>query len=150
MDVCISHVIGTTAPSTPESGFMSSPRSGLDHIRTRSRSRGSPPSPRPTYVSPRSWASRKTSMEQHSPGVDFVDAVNVSVNGSSGNGTNCVRIKLPPNSRAEHYREAVGNLDSELDNKLRNMNLIGKPLGAVPRINATFTGGPSLSHGRGA
>ncbi|KAJ8933736.1 hypothetical protein NQ314_013829, partial [Rhamnusium bicolor] len=78
MDVCISHVIGTTAPSTPESGFHSaSPRTSLEHIRARSR--GSSPSPRPTYKSQRSGAGRKTSMEQQSPVTDFIDATNLNV-----------------------------------------------------------------------
>lgn len=73
MDVCISHVIGTTAPSTPESGFYSaSPRSSIEHIRARSR--GSSPSPRPSYKSQRS-NSRKTSMEQASPGLDSIDGI---------------------------------------------------------------------------
>lgn len=77
MDVCISHLIGTTAPSTPESGFHSaSPRTNLDHI--RSRSRGSSPSPRPAYLSQRSGMMRKTSAEQ-SPCTDLVDAVNLNV-----------------------------------------------------------------------
>lgn len=73
MDVCISHVVGTTAPSTPESGFYSaSPRSSIEHIRARSR--GSSPSPRPSYKSQRS-NSRKTSMEQGSPGLDSLDGL---------------------------------------------------------------------------
>lgn len=77
MDVCISHLIGTTAPSTPDSGFhTASSRSSLDHI--RSRSRGSSPSPRPTYMSQRSGMMRKTSVEQ-SPSTDLVDAVNLNV-----------------------------------------------------------------------
>jgi hypothetical protein len=73
MDECISHVIGTTAPSTPESGFYSaSPRTSVEHIRARSR--GSSPSPRPTYKSQRS-NNRKTSMEQGSPLTDSLDAI---------------------------------------------------------------------------
>lgn len=76
MDACISHVIGTTAPHTPDSGLHSaSPRPALDHMRSlQSRSRGSSPSPRPTYKSQRSNSSRKTSMEQQSPGVDEIDS----------------------------------------------------------------------------
>lgn len=77
MDACISHVIGTTAPSTPESGFYSaSPRSSLDQMRSfPSKSRGSSPSPRPAYKSQRS-ASRKTSVEQPSPLTDHLDSPN--------------------------------------------------------------------------
>lgn len=64
MDACISHVIGTTAPSTPDSGFhSSSPRISLDSIRSLPRSRGSSPSPRATYRSQRS-NTRKTSSER--------------------------------------------------------------------------------------
>lgn len=74
MDVCISHVVGTTAPSTPESGFYSaSPRSSIEHMRARSR--GSSPSPRSTFKTSRS-NSRKTSQEQGSPVIDSLDAVN--------------------------------------------------------------------------
>lgn len=64
MDACISHVIGTTAPSTPDSGFYSTPRASLESIRMP-RSRGTSPSPRTTYKSPRlNAASRKTSTER--------------------------------------------------------------------------------------
>lgn len=70
MDICISHVIGTAGSPTPDSGFHTiSPRTSLEQI--RSRSRGSSPSTRPTYKSQRSGASRKTSVEQCSPGLDF-------------------------------------------------------------------------------
>lgn len=71
MDICISHVIGTTGPPTPDSGLNSgSPRLSLDHIRARSR--GSSPNPRPAYKSQRS--SRKASVEQQgSPGIDQTD-----------------------------------------------------------------------------
>lgn len=75
MDACVSHVIGTTAPHTPDSGLHSaSPRPALDHRSLQSRSRGSSPSPRPTYKSQRSNSSRKTSMEQQSPVPDEVDS----------------------------------------------------------------------------
>lgn len=81
MDACISHVIGTTAPTTPDSGFHSaSPRPSLDFMRSiSSRSRGSSPSPRATYKSQRS-ASRKTSMEQTLPVPDALDGA-VIING---------------------------------------------------------------------
>lgn len=73
MDECISHVIGTTAPSTPDSGFHSaSPRLSSELNRSYPRSRGSSPSPKPTYKSQRS-ASRKTSMER-SPLSDVLDS----------------------------------------------------------------------------
>ncbi|KAJ8934430.1 hypothetical protein NQ318_017131 [Aromia moschata] len=152
MDVCISHVIGTTAPSTPESGFMSagsaaSPRSSLEHIRARSR--GSSPSPRPTYKSQRSGASRKTSaveQQQHSPGwISW-----------TRNGVTVVKIKFPPKTRAEHYREAVENLDAELDNRLRMQHLIGKPLSCssenkshIHRRNVTFSWQRGIKIGQG-
>lgn len=76
MDACISHVIGTIAPHTPDSGLHSaSPRPALDHMKSlQSRSRGSSPSPRPTYKSQRSNSSRKTSMEQQSPSTDDTDS----------------------------------------------------------------------------
>lgn len=76
MDACISHVIGTTAPHTPDSGLYSaSPRPPLDHMRSiQSRSRGSSPSPRPAYKSQRSNSSRKTSVEQPSTNSDEIDA----------------------------------------------------------------------------
>ncbi|XP_018571882.1 mitogen-activated protein kinase kinase kinase 4, partial [Anoplophora glabripennis] len=154
MDVCISHLIGTTAPSTPESGFHSASPRGLDHI--RSRSRGSSPSPRPAYMSQRSGMMKKTSAEQ-SPCKDFVDAVNLNVakcrmcgfmgvkwrrGGITSNtwplvqslrkeersGPPAVRIKFPTKIHSEHYREAVETLDAELDNNLRKQNLIGKVL----------------------
>lgn len=71
MDICISHVIGTTAPNTPENCNSISPRTSLEHI--RSRSRGTSPSTRPTYKSQRSGASRKTSVEQSSPLMDLFE-----------------------------------------------------------------------------
>lgn len=77
MDACISHVVGTTAPSTPDSGFHSaSPRLSIELTRSYPRSRGSSPSPKPTYKSQRS-ASRKTSMER-SPLNDLPDSPNLS------------------------------------------------------------------------
>lgn len=75
IDVCISHAIGTTAPSTPDSGFYSaSPRTSLELVRSLPRSRGSSPSPKQTYKSQRS-ISRKTSMER-SPLNDVPDSPN--------------------------------------------------------------------------
>lgn len=68
MDTCISHVIGTTAPHSPDPYWHSvSPRPALDHMKnlhSSNGSRGSSPSPRPTYKSQRSNSSRKTSMDQ--------------------------------------------------------------------------------------
>lgn len=73
MDACISHVIGTTAPSTPDSGFYSaSPRISLELSRSYPRSRGSSPSPKQTYKSQRS-TSRKTSTER-SPLHEILDS----------------------------------------------------------------------------
>lgn len=157
MDVCISHLIGTTAPSTPESGFHSaSPRTSLDHI--RSRSRGSSPSPRPAYLSQRSGMMRKTSAEQ-SPCTDLVDAVNLNVTNlrkEERNGSPTVRIKFPAKTHSEHYREAVETLDAELDNRLRKQNLIGKVLACnteirchVRRKNVTFSWQRGIKIGQG-
>ncbi|KAJ3666937.1 hypothetical protein Zmor_002358 [Zophobas morio] len=113
MDVCISHVIGTTAPSTPESGFYSaSPRSSLEHIRIRSR--GSSPSPRPTYKSQRSNG-RKTSMEQGSPVGDSLDAISFSH-----------RSSRKDDARKHSRLEAIEHLDTYLDEKLSKHQLIGK------------------------
>ena len=72
MDICISHVIGTSGPSTPESVLSGSARLNTDINRTFPRSRGNSPSPRPTYRSQRS-SSRKTSLDQYSPdsGIDL-------------------------------------------------------------------------------
>lgn len=76
MDICISHVIGTTATTTPDSGMHSlSPRTSFEQI--RSRSRGTSPTTRPAYKSQRSGLSRKTSIEQSSPGIDIFDNANV-------------------------------------------------------------------------
>ncbi|EEZ98383.1 mitogen-activated protein kinase kinase kinase 4 [Tribolium castaneum] len=118
MDVCISHVIGTTAPSTPESGFYSaSPRSSIEHIRARSR--GSSPSPRPSYKSQRS-NSRKTSMEQGSPVIDSLDAI-------SFNPHSCRKDEANERLTRKQLRlESIENLESYLDDKLRKQQLIGK------------------------
>lgn len=73
MDSCISHVIGTTAPSTPDSGFQSaSPRTSLELGKQFSRSRPSSPSPRASYRTQRSNGNRKSSTEK-SPLVESVD-----------------------------------------------------------------------------
>ncbi|KAG5876197.1 hypothetical protein JTB14_001940 [Gonioctena quinquepunctata] len=128
MDVCISHVIGTTAPSTPESGFYSSSsRTSLDQI--RSRSRGSSPSPRPTYKSQRSKG-RKTSSEQQSPVTDFLDAVSLNTSFRKEERNDCLSLKLrvPPKSHKDQFREAVEALETEVDNNLIKQNLIGKVL----------------------
>ncbi|KAL3279949.1 hypothetical protein HHI36_017455 [Cryptolaemus montrouzieri] len=136
MDQCISHVIGNTAPSTPESGFYSaSPRSS-----TSARSRGSSPSPRPTYKSQRS-ASRKTSQEKMSSpcSADTVDSFPFENNSSSRKlntsttSEPTIRINLPPTTHSEKVCEAVEILDSELDERLRKQGLIGK----VMNLNST-------------
>ncbi|XP_031337464.1 mitogen-activated protein kinase kinase kinase 4 isoform X2 [Photinus pyralis] len=128
MDACISHVIGTTAPSTPDSGFhSSSPRLSLDCIRSLPRSRGSSPSPRATYRSQRS-NHRKTSTER-SPNVEQLDLLTV-------NNTGCLTpqkeeplqdtyIKIPT-SQGDRVREAIDHLDLNLDEKLRAHDLIGR------------------------
>jgi mitogen-activated protein kinase kinase kinase 4 len=118
MDECISHVIGTTAPSTPESGFYSaSPRTSVEHIRARSR--GSSPSPRPTYKSQRS-NNRKTSMEQGSPLTDSLDAITFN--------SSIVRKDEGSErlTRKQARLESIENLETYLDEKLRKQQLIGK------------------------
>ncbi|XP_074030736.1 mitogen-activated protein kinase kinase kinase 4 isoform X2 [Leptinotarsa decemlineata] len=124
MDVCISHVIGTTAPSTPESGFHSaSTRSSLEHVRARSR--GSSPSPRPTYKSQRSKG-RKISTEQQSPVTDYLDAVNLNSRKEEKADGQLVRIRVFSKSHTGQFQEAVKVLETELNNKLIKQNLIGK------------------------
>ncbi|GJQ82156.1 Mekk1, partial [Trypoxylus dichotomus] len=64
MDLCISHVIGSSGPLTPESALTTaSPKLTVDLVRPFSRARGASPSPRPTYKSQRS-NSRKPSLDQ--------------------------------------------------------------------------------------
>ncbi|CAH0558812.1 unnamed protein product [Brassicogethes aeneus] len=116
---CISHVIGTISPST-ESIYIGSPRQSLEHIRVV-RSRGNSPSPRPTYKSQRS-ASRKTSNEQLSPVVDQTDCC---IRREDSCGFPLVKIKLPQ-THMERCRDAIENLETEIDNKMRQQNLIGK------------------------
>ncbi|XP_049820436.1 mitogen-activated protein kinase kinase kinase 4 isoform X2 [Aethina tumida] len=124
MDECISHVIGTTAPSSAASSsdILGSPRTSLEHIRVRSR--GSSPSPRPTYKSQRS-AGRKTSTEQSSPLIDQTDGFHRR--DDSGCNSPSVKIKLPL-TPMERCREAVENLETEMDSRLRKQELIGKVL----------------------
>lgn len=68
MDSCISHVIGTATPTTPDIVISSSsPRSALDYQRYP-RSRGSSPSPRSSLRSPLPRTiQRKISSEQPPP-----------------------------------------------------------------------------------
>ncbi|KAK9884856.1 hypothetical protein WA026_009078 [Henosepilachna vigintioctopunctata] len=124
MDHCISHVIGTTAPSTPESGFHSaSPRSS-----NSARSRGSSPSPRPTYKSQRSSGRRsheKMSSPSSTDGADFYFENNRKLDIPTGSDST-IRINLPPSTHAEKVTVAVEILDNELDDKLRKQGLIGK------------------------
>nr|WAK98091.1 mitogen-activated protein kinase kinase kinase 4 [Colaphellus bowringi] len=156
MDVCISHVIGTTAPSTPESGFHSnSSRTSLDQIRARSR--GSSPSPRPTYRSQRSKG-RKTSVEQQSPVTDYLDAVNSwNTNCRKEEKNDCIsiKIKIPPKSHADQIRDAVEALETELNNQLIKQNLIGKVLHdrtikkSIPTKNVMFSWQRGIKIGQG-
>lgn len=125
MDRCISHVIGTTAPSTPDSGLYSaSPRSS-----NSGRSRGSSPSPRPTYRNKRSR--RKISNEKmSSPSEDSLDSFSFDGKGKSSSPQfSDSSYKLDPQMRA---KEATALLDMELDNRLRRAQLIGKPLNKKP------------------
>lgn len=124
MDVTISHVIGTSATNTPDSGFLAiSPRTSLEHI--RSRSRGTSPNTRPTYKSQRSGTCRKLSTENNSSGLDF-DFTHLRKEGKNEIPT--VRIISTPKSHSDRYREAIEFLESDLDNKLKQQNLIGKVL----------------------
>ncbi|CAG9765356.1 unnamed protein product [Ceutorhynchus assimilis] len=158
MDECISHLIGTTAPSTPESGFHSaSPRPSLEHIRIKSR--GSSPSPRPTYKSQRSAPTRKTSMEQQSPNNDTLDHINLSFNNLSlkrDKSSSLVRIKLPPKTHEERVLDAIEHLEHKIDEKLHKEQLIGKILqcnnekkNLVVRKNVTFSWQRGIKIGQG-
>ncbi|KAF5299190.1 hypothetical protein FQA39_LY02363 [Lamprigera yunnana] len=125
MDACISHVIGTTAPSTPDSGFYSSsPRLSIDCIRSLPRSRGSSPSPRATYRSPRSNP-RKSSTER-SPNIDGLDLLNVNhVQPKKEEPIQDTYVKVPI-CHSDRIREAIENLDTTLDEHLRSQDLIGR------------------------
>ncbi|CAG9822697.1 unnamed protein product [Phaedon cochleariae] len=154
MDICISHVIGTTAPSTPDSGFHSaSSRSSLDQIRARSR--GSSPSPRPYYKSQRSKG-RKTSAEQQSPSTEFFDAVTLDTSYKKEEADSApIEIRFPPKPHADRLREAVEALEAELDNDLIKQNLIGKVVHRkatgknIPRKNVTFSWQRGIKIGQG-
>lgn len=65
MDSCISHVVGTATPTTPDM-CTTSPRIVLDFPRYP-RSRGSSPSQRTSFTSPISRPSRKISTEELTP-----------------------------------------------------------------------------------
>ncbi|KAL1505934.1 hypothetical protein ABEB36_005380 [Hypothenemus hampei] len=160
MDECISHLIGTTAPSTPESGFYTaSPRMSLEHI--RSKSRGSSPSPRPTYKSQRSAPIRKISMEQQSPNSDPVDSISITfpINSSfkkQDSNSSQVRIKLPPRTHSERIIDAVETLEAKINEKLIKDNLIGKILECntekknhVRRRNVMFSWQRGIKIGQG-
>lgn len=173
IDACISHAIGTTAPSTPDSGFYSaSPRTSLELVRSYPRSRGSSPSPKQTYKSQRS-ISRKTSMER-SPLNDLPDSPNFprydyfffdliitnylstdcrkddSVHG------NMAKLKLQPAHRSERIRDAIESLEQKLDELLREQDLIGKVISKNPigkmflrRKHVTFTWQRGIKIGQG-
>ncbi|XP_076250455.1 mitogen-activated protein kinase kinase kinase 4 isoform X2 [Rhynchophorus ferrugineus] len=156
MDECISHLIGTTAPSTPESGFYSaSPRMSLEHIRTRSR--GSSPSPRPTYKSQRSAPLRKTSLEQQSPNTDVTDNINFnSLKKEDISISPIVKIKLPPKNYSEKVRDAIETLEKKIDENLHKQNLIGTILECntekesyIRRRNVTFSWQRGIKIGQG-
>ncbi|KAK5649503.1 hypothetical protein RI129_000532 [Pyrocoelia pectoralis] len=128
MDGCISHVIGTTAPSTPDSGFhSSSPRLSLDCIRSLPRSRGSSPSPRATYRSQRSNP-RKTSTER-SPNIDHLDLLvpnNVGyLSPQREEPLQDTYVKIPT-LHGDRVRDAIEQLDLTLDEQLRAHDLIGR------------------------
>ncbi|XP_017780860.1 PREDICTED: mitogen-activated protein kinase kinase kinase 4 isoform X2 [Nicrophorus vespilloides] len=161
MDKCISHVIGTTAPTTPDSGFSSvSPRPSSQFDGRFPRSRGSSPSPRPTYRSQRS-ASRKTSVEQNSPLSENLDHVNfippfVSKKEEILHET-LTKIKHSPALRSERIKEAVDQLNAVTDKKLREQNLIGTVISKEPmldlkhirRKNVTFCWQRGIKIGQG-
>ncbi|KAK4881354.1 hypothetical protein RN001_004673 [Aquatica leii] len=158
MDSCISHVIGTTAPSTPDSGFYSSsPRLSLDCIRSLPRSRGSSPSPRATYRSQRSNP-RKTSTER-SPNIDTLDVVTVNNfnNSKKDDGLQDTYIKVPT-CRSDRVRDAIEALDAGLDEHLRTQDLIGKVIkhtkepvskAQIRRRYVTFTWQRGIKIGQG-
>ncbi|XP_050500653.1 mitogen-activated protein kinase kinase kinase 4 isoform X1 [Diabrotica virgifera virgifera] len=184
MDSCISHLVGKpyancslnailcgalgiSAPSTPDSGFHSaSPRNSLEQMRVRSR--GSSPSPRPTYKSQRSGqGSRKVSVEQQSPGVDGVDSTPISSpilanenarkdDDRNGSAASSIRIEFSSNSHAEKFREAIAALEAELDQNLAEQNLIGKVLedttsnkSSIMRRNVSFSWQRGIKVGQG-
>lgn len=67
-----------------------------------------------------------------------------------------MRIRFPPKTRSEHYREAVDVLDAELDNRLRKQHLIGKALVCsaenrchIRRKNVTFSWQRGIKIGQG-
>ncbi|XP_057666250.1 mitogen-activated protein kinase kinase kinase 4 [Diorhabda carinulata] len=132
IDKCISHLVGTTAPLTPDSGIHSiSPRSSLEQM--RGRSRGSSPSPRPTYKSQRSGqgsgsgsgpASRKVSAEQ-SPIADVTESIcNLSLTQDKPGCS--IKVDIDVKGHSEKFHAAVLKLETQLDKKLTEQNLIGK------------------------
>ncbi|CAH1165116.1 unnamed protein product [Phyllotreta striolata] len=142
MDRCISHVIGTTAAATattPDVGLRTaSPRSSLEQMRCRSR--GSSPSPRPTYKSQRSGQGRRIGAEQQSPGVDGSDgcgANNSFRREDSKNGQVCIKIEFSQKGHSEKFRDAVEALETDLDDELKRRNLIGRVL--EDRTNKNFS-----------
>ncbi|KAF5306496.1 hypothetical protein FQR65_LT07324 [Abscondita terminalis] len=159
MDACISHVIGTTAPSTPDSGFYSSsPRLSLDCIRSLPRSRGSSPSPRATYRSQRS-NTRKTSSER-SPNLENLDLLtvnNFSKETRKEEPLQDTYIKVPT-CRSDRVRESIEALDASLDEELRSQDLIGRVIkhtkepvskAQIRRRYVTFTWQRGIKIGQG-
>lgn len=123
MDSCISHVIGTATPTTPDIIISTTPRSSIEYQRFP-RSRGSSPSPRSSLKSshPRS-VTRKISSEQppHSDLLEIPEKRR-EINGDTIDGT--VK-KKSDTSRASRVRDAVNRLDMTLEDTLRTNNLIG-------------------------
>lgn len=131
MDSCISHVIGTATPTTPEF-CTASPRSALEYPRYP-RSRGSSPSPRTTLWSPLPRPHRKISSEQPppvaSPPPDVLESSDRKrdiLNGDAVDGTtNVPLIKKQLASRHHRVRDSINRLELQLEEKYRSNNLIG-------------------------
>lgn len=121
MDSCISHVIGTATPTTPEI-IINSPRTSLEYQRFP-RSRGSSPSPRSSLRSPHPLRPRKISSEQppHSDLLEIPEKKK-EVNGDTVDAT---QKKRPESSRGSRVRDSVNRLDMTLEDSLRAHNLIG-------------------------
>lgn len=130
MDSCISHVIGTATPTTPEF-CTASPRSVLEYPRYP-RSRGSSPSPRTTLRSPLPRPHRKISSEQPPPiATPPLEVMEPSErkrdlpNGDTVDNTNVPSIKKQLASRHHRVRDSINRLELQLEEKHRSNNLIG-------------------------
>ncbi|KAK9730503.1 MEKK4 N-terminal [Popillia japonica] len=128
MDLCISHVIGSNGPLTPESALLTaSPKLTVELVRPFSRARGASPSPKPTYRSQRS-NSRKPSLDQSitsTPGSENGESSPQFLKKCESLQDGLLKAKSQSSRRSERILQAVGQLDTELDTKLRDAELIG-------------------------